>query len=84
MDRQPHCIGPGKPCRHCQTSYGQHAKGCPRNGPRVAKEYSLQSVPDHEVLLVFNGDDDALQFHQWWESKGWRLFDAWLDRKNPG
>lgn len=33
-----------------------------------------QTVPDHEVLLVFNGDDDAQKFRDWLQEPGWQAF----------
>lgn len=36
-----------------------------------------QSVPDHEVLLVFNGDDEAVRFSDWLDEAGWPAFERW-------
>lgn len=38
-----------------------------------------QSVPGHEVLLVFSGDDTAERFADWISSEGWELFTRWHD-----
>ena len=36
-----------------------------------------QSVPDHEVLLVFSGDTTAERFADWLGSVGWEQFTRW-------
>lgn len=36
-----------------------------------------QSVPEHEILLVFGGDEEASRFGDWLESSGWAAFTAW-------
>jgi len=33
-----------------------------------AHRHGLYSVPNHEVLLSFNNDDDAYKFIEWFES----------------
>lgn len=37
-----------------------------------------QTVPDHEVLLVFNDDDIAEKFADWLDTAGWPSFTGWL------
>lgn len=39
------------------------------------------SVAEHEILLSFNGDDDAVAFADWWNSEGTFLFRAWHDKR---
>lgn len=34
-------------------------------------------IPDHQVLLAFNSDDDADKFRDWWREAGWEMFKAW-------
>lgn len=41
-----------------------------------------QSVPDHEVLLVFSGDADAERFADWIGSEGWDKFTRWYEKGN--
>lgn len=36
-----------------------------------------ESVPDHEVLLVFNGDTEAERFSDWLDAGGWEAYAAW-------
>lgn len=36
-------------------------------------------VPNHQVLLSFNGDLDAYGFHHWWENEGLDIFLRWMD-----
>lgn len=43
-----------------------------------------QSVPDHEVLLVFNGDTTAERFADWIGAVGWEQFTRWLDEVERG
>lgn len=45
--------------------------------PDMPATYEMtRSVPDHEILLVFNGDEDALNFREWLEEHGWKLFQS--------
>ena len=37
----------------------------------------VQSVPDHEVLLVFSDDTTAERFSDWLDTLGWSAFEAW-------
>ena len=39
-----------------------------------------QSVPDHEVLLVFGSDDHAVKFRDWLQDGGWPAFLDWSGR----
>lgn len=32
------------------------------------------SVADHQVLLSFNGDDDAGAWVEWWETEGYKAY----------
>lgn len=41
-------------------------------------EYDL---PEHEVLLKFNGDDDAADFETWWNTVGYDKFNGWLRKE---
>lgn len=43
-----------------------------------------ESVPDHEVLLVFNGDEEAVQFEEWLTTAGWNAFLAWREKEAEG
>jgi len=36
-------------------------------------------VYNHEVLLSFGRDDDAVMFIYWWNQRGKRLFDEWRE-----
>jgi hypothetical protein len=36
-----------------------------------------QTVPGHEVLLVFDGDTTAERFSDWLDTLGWDAFAAW-------
>lgn len=42
------------------------------------REYPRQSVADHEILMAFNGDEDAARFYEWWQEAGAAAFAAWL------
>ncbi|MCW2929997.1 MAG: hypothetical protein JWM19_959 [Actinomycetia bacterium] len=35
-----------------------------------------ESVPDHEVLLVFGGDAEAERFSDWLDTAGWEAYAA--------
>lgn len=50
----------------------------------MSLEYSMPrevvyDLADHEVLLSFNGDDQAVDFQEWWESGGHDSFQTWLN-----
>lgn len=38
------------------------------------------TVPEHEILLSFNSDNDAVAFYEWWNEKGWTEFEKWAKR----
>ena len=51
----------------------------------------VQSIPEHEVLLVFNDDTTAERFSDWLDTAGWEAFRAWygemehdIDGTQPG
>lgn len=41
--------------------------------PELPRELH-SSVADHQVLLSFNGDDDALAWVEWWETEGYKAY----------
>lgn len=45
------------------------------------RTYPQESVADHEVLMAFNGDPDAIAFRDWWEEQGAEVFAKWLKRQ---
>lgn len=46
--------------------------------PEVPRTRTItQTVPDHEVLLVFNDDTTAERFADWIDTSGWEAFTAW-------
>lgn len=49
--------------------------------PEIKSEFTRE-VHEHEILLSFNGDDDAVLFYEWWNAKGWELFRKWADKQN--
>ncbi len=48
-----------------------------------ASEYPQHNVADHDVLLSFDGDSQAVAFHEWWGVEGAVAFGDWL-RRNEG
>ena len=53
--------------------------------PEMPRQRTLvESVPDHEILFVFNGDEDADLFRLWLEDVGWELFQAYYNRCENG
>jgi hypothetical protein len=42
---------------------------------------SKADVAEHEVLMAFNGDSDALAFRDWWQEEGAVLFAEYLIRE---
>lgn len=49
--------------------------------PAISQTMQI-SVPEHEVLLSFNSDEDAILFSDWWNFKGWTQFKKWADVQN--
>lgn len=41
--------------------------------PRIRQH----SIPEHEVVLAFEGDSDAVLFSDWWQDHGFSLFAEW-------
>lgn len=46
-------------------------------------EYPRDDVADHEVLMSFNNDEDAIKFREWWHAEASVAFMAWLKEKKP-
>ncbi len=57
------------------------AKSEPFTDVTFKNDYPGHSVADHEIFMAFNGDDQAVAFHEWWHEKGAVLFAAWLQEK---
>lgn len=45
------------------------------------RELPPQTVADHEVFLSFEGDSDAIAFHDWWYAVGSAAFANWLTKR---
>ncbi len=43
------------------------------------KEEIVRASKDHEVFLVFSGDDQAEAFLDWWADHGLQGFKDWID-----
>ncbi len=43
------------------------------------RQHPVKDVADHEVLMAFNGDAEAIAFREWWTDGGAAAFKAWLD-----
>lgn len=52
------------------------------NEPELKTE-ATYSVAEHEVLMSFVNDSDAVLFHEWWHDIGCREFLKWV-KKNGG
>lgn len=44
-------------------------------------QYPQEDVADHEVLMAFHGDDDAIFFREWWHARGAAAFGKWLTKR---
>lgn len=43
--------------------------------PEMPTTYELtRSTADHELMLVFNGDDECREFYEWLCGAGWETF----------
>lgn len=40
-----------------------------------------REIAEHEVFLSFVNDIDAELFHDWWNAKGFKLFEKWADHE---
>jgi len=38
-------------------------------------------IPEHEVLISFNNDDDAYAFHEWWQKRGKEDFEKFFSEE---
>lgn len=45
------------------------------------REFPQHSVPDHQVLLSFNADSQAIKFSEWWNTKGFAVFAKWIAKE---
>lgn len=45
------------------------------------RTYPQESVADHEVLMSFNGDSEAIAFRGWWDEQGAEVFAVWLKKQ---
>lgn len=45
------------------------------------EQHPQQDVADHEVLMAFDGDDDAILFREWWHARGAAAFGKWLTKR---
>lgn len=48
--------------------------------PEVLQEYHA-SVAEHEILLSFNADEDAIAFYDWWNTRGSNQWLAWMKKQ---
>jgi hypothetical protein len=37
-------------------------------------------IPDHQILISFNNDDDAEKFAEWFNNIGSQLFVKWVEK----
>ncbi len=49
--------------------------------PTITRETVLRTA-DHEILLSFNNDEDAIVFFEWWNRAGEKLFMKELGESN--
>ena len=42
------------------------------------RQHPVTDVADHEVLMSFDGDSEAIAFRQWWGEQGAEVFAVWL------
>jgi hypothetical protein len=48
--------------------------------PSIEQETTVR-MAEHEIMLSFNGDDDAVAFYEWWNSKGLTAFLKWAEKQ---
>lgn len=41
-------------------------------------------LPENQILLSFNSDDEAMSFHDWWWDHGAEMFLTYLEDKEEG
>lgn len=49
--------------------------------PKIEKDCHV-SIPEHQILLSFNGDSDANYFYGWWNRSGEEFFKSALELKD--
>jgi len=42
-----------------------------------------RDIHEHEILISFNDDADAVRFDKWWGDAGFELFGEWIDEGEP-
>lgn len=35
---------------------------------------------EYEVFLKFTNDEDGIDFREWWQERGFKLFQAWAEK----
>ena len=45
--------------------------------PIQIRDEAIYRVPEHEMLLSFNNDSDAVLFWEWWQMVGEDTFKEW-------
>lgn len=51
--------------------------------PKDDRYFPQEEVPDHQILLTFNTDDGAYNFHTWLWEVGMPLYEEWY-KENVG
>lgn len=60
---------------------GKTPKPEPFTGMTFPRFYPQHEVAEHEVLMAFNGDSDALAFYDWWDREGAVAFNQYLTKR---
>ena len=50
--------------------------------PKIDKQFQV-SVAEHQILLSFNNDADALVFENWWYIRGRKDYNTYFDSFLP-
>lgn len=48
--------------------------------PLIERDIHIE-IPDHQVLLSFVNDEDAVKFHEWWNKKGYKQFEQFCSKR---
>ena len=40
-----------------------------------------REIHEHEILLAFNGDEDARLFYEWWNTQGSEDLEMWANQE---
>lgn len=50
----------------------------------LRESFPEQDVPEYQVFLSFNNDEDGIAFREWWAAAGQKAFQRWFVNEYEG